>query len=374
MPILELAWLAWIAAAVFAAWLSPAWLRPWLIGGIALLYLALHDLPSALILLLMAGLTYGSGARAARKGLGTAAAAVLILGMLVVFKVAASPSLGLAMPLGMSYYTFRCLHYLLERLKQNLPRHTVGEFAAYLFFLPTLIAGPIHRFPEFHRDHRRARFSMEHLSAGFERILYGYAKILLLANFLIAQRLAPAISALEGDWPWGSAYLGMLAGGFTGYLMFAGYSDVAIGAARLMGYRVIENFDNPFASRNIVEFWRRWHISLTSWVREYLYTAVFALTRRPYLAAMVALMAIAVWHEFSWRYVIWGLAHGAAVALCQWYQRRRTERGVAPEGSRLGRGVAWFVTFHFIILSFVVVQHDAAGAIEVFSTLIGVAR
>ena len=374
MPIFELSWLAGIAAAVLAAWLSPTWLRPWLIGGIALTYLSLQDLPSALMLLLMAGLTYWSGARAGHRGLGTVAAAVLILGILVIFKVAANPSFGLAMPLGMSYYTFRCVHYLLEQLKQNLPRHTVGEFAAYLFFLPTLIAGPIHRFPEFHRDHRRARFSMQHLSEGFERILYGYAKILLLANFLIAQRLTPIISALESDWAWGSAYLGMLAGGFTGYLMFAGYSDVAIGTARLMGYRVIENFNNPFASRNIVEFWRRWHISLTSWVREYLYTAVFALTRRPYLAAMIALLAIALWHEFTWRYVIWGLAHGAAVALCQWYQRRRTERGVALAGSRVGGGVAWLVTFHFVMLSFVLVQHDTERALEVYGTLIGVGR
>jgi alginate O-acetyltransferase complex protein AlgI len=373
MPILELAWLGWIAAAVLAAWLAPGWLRPWLAAGIALSWLALHDLPSAVILLLMAALTYGSGGRSGRFGLGTASAAVLILGALVVFKTAASPAFGLAIPLGLSYYTFRCVHYLLERIKQNLPRHTLSEFAAYLFFLPTLIAGPIHRFPEFHRDLRRARFSPEHLSAGFERMLYGYAKILLLANFLVTQKLLPQIASLEDGWPWGAAYLGMLAGGFTGYLMFAGYSDVAIGAARLMGFRVIENFDNPFASRNIVEFWRRWHISLTSWVREYLYTAVFSVTRRPYLAALVALLAIALWHEFSWRYVIWGLAHGVAVASCQWYQRRRTERGAAPEGGRLARGVAWFVTFHFVMLSFVVVQHDAAGALRVFRALAGLA-
>ena len=129
--------------------------------------------------------------------------------------------------------------------------------------------------------------------------------------------------------------------------------------------------DNPFASRNIVEFWRRWHISLTSWVRDYLYTAVFSVTRRPYLAAVVALLAIALWHEFSWRYVIWGLAHGAAVASCQWYQRRRADRGAPPEGSWLGRGVAWLVTFHFIMLSFVLVQHDTSGALGVFARLVG---
>ena len=323
-------------------------------------------------MLLMTALTLGSGTARGNKTLGTIAVAILLLGVLATLKIASQESAGLATPLGISYYTFRCVHYLLERMKQNLPPHTAAEFFAYLFFLPTLIAGPIHRFPEFHRDLRRSRINAEHASAGMERILYGFAKIFILVNYLLATQLEPAIARLEVDWPRLSTYLGMLAGGFTGYFLFAGYSDIAIGASRLMGFRIIENFNNPFVSRNIVQFWQRWHISLSSWVREYLYTGVFSITRRPYLAAFAAMLAIGLWHEISARYVLWGLAHGLAVATCQWYQRwHATKRSEATRSGILRPIAAWFVTFHFVMLSFVMVQHDMHGALTVYATLFG---
>ena len=376
MPILDLTWIALIVASILASWLSPVAYRPWAIATVTLLYLGLSEPPSVLFIAAMTALTIVSGSRSSQKGLGAAATIVLVMGTLAVFKLAGSEPGGLAIPLGMSYYTFRCVHYLLERVKQKLPPHTTSEFVAYMFFLPTFIAGPIHRFPEFHRDFRRTRFNAELLSAGLERILYGYAKILILANFLLSQHLKPAIDRLATDSPWAGAYLGMLAGGFTGYLLFAGYSDVAIGAARLMGFRVIENFNNPFISRNIIEFWQRWHISLTSWVRDYLYTTVFSLTRKPYVAALAAMLVIGLWHEVSARYVIWGLVHGVAILLCQWYQRRR---GQGPDGSParsgiVGRFAAWFVTFHFVMLSIVMVQYDTAGALRIYATLLGVSR
>lgn len=374
MPILDLTWITLIAASVLASWLSPVAYRPWAIAGVTLLYLGLYEPLSVLFIAAMSALTIASGSRAGQKGLGTAATIVLLMGTLAVFKVAGREPGGLAIPLGMSYYTFRCVHYLLERVKQKLPPHTTAEFLAYMFFLPTFIAGPIHRFPEFHRDFRRNRFNAELLSAGLERILYGYAKILILANFLLGQHLQPAINQLTTDSPRAGAYLGMLVGGFSGYLLFAGYSDVAIGAARLMGFRVIENFNNPFISRNIVEFWQRWHISLSSWVRDYLYTTVFSLTRKPFVAALAAMLVIGLWHEVSARYLLWGLAHGVAVALCQWYQRRRGEgSGGSPALSGIvGRSVAWLVTFHFVMLSFVLVQHDGADALRIYATLLGV--
>jgi alginate O-acetyltransferase complex protein AlgI len=374
MPILDPNWMALIAASILASWLSPVAYRPWAIASVTLLYLGLHEPPSVLFIAAMSTLTIVSGSRAGRKGLGTAATIVLLMGTLAAFKVSSGEPGGLVIPLGMSYYTFRCVHYLLERIKQKLPPHTTAEFLAYMFFLPTFIAGPIHRFPEFHRDFRRGKFSAELISAGFERILYGLAKILVLANFLLGQHLKPAIEQLAMDSPRTGAYFGMIVGGFTGYLLFAGYSDVAIGAARLMGFRVIENFNNPFISRNIIEFWQRWHISLTSWVRDYLYTTVFSLTRKPFAAAFAAMLVIGLWHEVSARYVLWGLVHGVAIALCQWYQRRRgTKSGEAPPRNGIvGRFVGWFVTFHFVMLSIVMVQYDTAEALRIYATLFGV--
>jgi alginate O-acetyltransferase complex protein AlgI len=376
MEILQLSWLGWVLASVVTCWLLPGGWRPWGIAAFALAFLAVADPPSALILAAMAAITGWAGARGGGRRIGIAAVVVLLLGVLAVFKAAASQAGGFAMPLGMSYYTFRCVHYALERFKKSLPPHTAAEFLAYLFFLPTLIAGPIHRFPEFHRDLRRTRLDGGLLSEGFERVLYGYAKILVVSGWLIQGQVQPWIAGLAPSQPWLSTYLYMLATGYMGYLTFAGYSDVAIGVARLTGFRVIENFKNPFASRNIVEFWRRWHISLTSWVRDYLYATVFSLTRKPYLAALAAMLTIGLWHEISSRYVIWGLAHGLAVAGCQWYQRQRVARADAPAGGRamLGAFAGWFVTFHFVMLSCVFVMHDFDRAMDIYRTLLTGAR
>jgi alginate O-acetyltransferase complex protein AlgI len=311
------------------------------------------------------------GSEGRRQRPGVTAVVVLLLGALAAFKVAMASG-GFALPLGMSYYTFRCVHYVLERFKKSLPPHTLSEFLAYLFFLPTILAGPIHRFPEFHRDLKRTRLGAEIVSEGLERVLYGYAKVLVVSGWLIQQQLQPWIAGLGQAHAWLSTYLYMLSAGYMGYLIFAGYSDIAIGVARLTGFRVIENFNNPFASRNIVEFWRRWHISLTSWVRDYLYATVFSLTRKPYLAALSAMLVIGLWHEVTARYVIWGLAHGLAVAGCQWYQRRRA--GGTAQSSRpramLGAFAGWFVTFHFVMLSCVFVMHDFDRAMEIYRTLL----
>jgi alginate O-acetyltransferase complex protein AlgI len=371
MQILELSWLAWIVASIIVCWALPGRWRPWGIAAFALAFLVAVDPPSAVILAAMAAVTWWSGAKGGGQRPGIAAVVVCLLGALAAFKVAMASG-GFALPLGMSYYTFRCVHYALERFKRNLPPHTLAEFVGYLFFLPTLAAGPIHRFPEFHRDLRRTRLHAELVSEGFERVLYGYAKVLVVSGWLIQQQFRPWISGFAPDHAWLSTYLQMLSAGFTGYLTFAGYSDVAIGAALLTGFRVIENFNNPFASRNIVEFWRRWHISLTSWVRDYLYAPVFSLTRRPYLAALAAMLVIGLWHEVTARYVIWGLAHGVAVAGCQWYQRQRS--GAAAPASRpramLGAFAGWIVTFHFVMLSFVLVTNDLDRAMDIYRTLL----
>ena len=370
MQVLELSWLGWIVTSIIVCWALPRRWRPWGIAAFALAFLVVTDPPSAAILSVMAAITWWSGARGGGRP-GVTAVVVLLLGALAAFKVAMASG-GFALPLGMSYYTFRCVHYVLERFKKSLPPHTLSEFLAYLFFLPTILAGPIHRFPEFHRDLRRTRLGAEIVSEGFERVLYGYAKILVLSGWLIQQQLQPWIAELGQTHDWLSTYLYMLSAGYMGYLTFAGYSDIAIGAARLTGFRVIENFNNPFASRNIVEFWRRWHISLTSWVRDYLYATVFSLTRKPYLAALSAMLVIGLWHEVTARYVIWGLAHGLAVAGCQWYQRRRAAVTAQPSRPRamLGAFAGWFVTFHFVMLSCVFVMHDFDRAMDIYRTLL----
>jgi alginate O-acetyltransferase complex protein AlgI len=369
MSVLDSEWLVWILGLVLGSRVAPPSWRPLVIAGITLVAVALHDIVSASLLAAMALVTTATGRSTRESGLNMriAAVIVLLLGALAAFKVMRNQDVVSVMPLGMSYYTFRCVHYLLERLKRRLPPHTLAEFLAYIFFLPTFSAGPIHRFGQFHRDLRRPPQPTSLFFEGLERILYGYAKIIIVANFLVERHLRTLAATVADSSPRLGAYLDMLAGGFNGYLQFAGYSDIAIGAALLCGFRVMENFNNPFGARNIINFWQRWHISLTSWVRDYLYTSVFSVTRRPYLAALVTMLAIGLWHEISWRYVIWGLAHGVAVALCQTYQRRFA--GPAPS-TAFGTAVSWFATFHFVMLSFVLVQHDFSSALALYRLLL----
>ena len=367
MTVFDPLWLAWIAGFVLCARASPSAVRPFAMAGLTLVFIAETDIVSAIILTAMTLVTSRFGLRA---GAGFAVIGTVIatfLGALAAFKLTRNDELGVVMPLGMSYYTFRCIHYLLERLKQRLPPHSFAEFLSYMFFMPALTAGPIHRFGQFHRDLRRPHPLSSQVSEGLERVLYGYAKIVILANFVVEQLMRDASASLTEAAPRASAYIDMLAGGFNGYLQFAGYSDIVIGVALLSGFRIIENFNNPLAARNIIEFWQRWHISLTSWVREYLYTSVFSLTRRPYFAALLTMLAIGLWHEISWRYVIWGLAHGLAVAGCQLYRKIRAKPATTRFGST---AVAWFATFHFVMLSFVLVQHDFSGALAVYRLLI----
>lgn len=367
--------------AVVGHWLLPQNLaRLWLIaltGGFVLVY----SPASAAILVVFTLATYYL-AQAERhlgaKILVVGAAIVAVLGLYKARIAAdlASGMLGVAIPLGLSYYALRCIHYLAERYKGGLAPHGFIDFVSYLFFLPTLIAGPIHRFGEFQRDQRRLRWDGAKFSEGLERILYGYVKITFLANYLISIRLADYISGLADSDKALAAYLTMLRQGLNGYLQFSGYSDVAIGSALLLGYRVIENFRWPLLQKNISDFWKAWHISLSSWCREYVYMLVVSFTRRPALAVLATMLVIGLWHEASYRYILWGVYNGLGILVWQQFQ---TAKAWLPGPSlrqspwfRVGAHVlAVLVTFHFVMLGFVLVLQPSVGqAFEVYRTML----
>jgi alginate O-acetyltransferase complex protein AlgI len=306
---------------------------------------------------------------------------MLIVGLLAWFKarLAADISgnvLGVAIPLGLSYYALRCIHYLVERYKVSLPPHDFVDFVSYLFFLPTLIAGPIHRFADFVRDQRRMRWDSEKFSVGLERILYGYVKITFLANYLVSNRLAHYVADLGDDRVSLAAYLTMLQQGLNGYLQFAGYSDIAIGCGLLLGYRVMENFRWPLLQKNISDFWKAWHISLSSWCREYVYMLVVSFTRRPALAVLATMLVIGLWHEASLRYVVWGAYNGLGIVVWQRFQSAKARLPEWPflqaQGFRLtAHALAVLVTFHFVMFGFVLVlQPTIAAAIDFYRTML----
>jgi D-alanyl-lipoteichoic acid acyltransferase DltB (MBOAT superfamily) len=212
-------------------------------------------------------------------------------------------------------------------------------------------------------------------SLGIERILLGYVKIVVLANQLVNVNMQAYIASIDPSREWLIAYLEMLAYGFNGYLQFAGYSDIAIGFALLLGYRVMENFNWPFLARNISEFWKRWHISLSNWCRNYIYMVVTSISRKPTLAILLSMLVLGLWHEISLRYVLWGVYHGVGIALWQLWKRSSighargsvTSDGPGVSGGdgsysavsrMLLHGLAVLTTFHFVMLSFVILRHE----------------
>lgn len=238
----------------------------------------------------------------------------------------------LVVPLGMSYFTFRILHYVIERSRNNLPAHDFNDYLAYLFFLPTLLVGPIHRFPQFVEDRHSSSWSADKISYGLERILIGYFKVTVIGNYLLSNLTSDWVADVHAQSETLGYYLEAVRGSLNLYVQFSGFSDVAIGFSLMLGYRIMENFRFPFLQKNIVEFWRCWHISLTSWSREYIFMTVLSLSRNPYLATLSSLVVIGIWHEVSLRYVAWGLYHGIGILICmQWGKFKQKAKLPTPK-------------------------------------------
>jgi alginate O-acetyltransferase complex protein AlgI len=382
MIVQSFGWATWMFAAVAGYWLTPSWFgRFWLIA-LTIAFLMIVSMESAMILCLFAIGTYFLARSRHRLGakLLLAGAGVMALFIWYKLRVAADLSSGLAslaVPLGLSYYALRCIHYIVERYKGNLPAHDFVDFVSYLFFLPTLIAGPIHRFAEFQRDSRRLRWDTEKFSEGLERILYGYVKITFIANFLVYQRLGLYIADLPPESAQLAAYLTMIQKGLNGYLLFSGYSDIAVGFALLLGYRVMENFRWPLLKPNIAEFWKSWHISLSSWCRDYVYMLVVSFTRRPALGVIAAMLAIGLWHEISHRYILWGIYNGLGIVAWQQFQglKQRLPAIAAMNQPWMGKlcyTLSVLLTFHFVMVGFVIVQQPTlADSWAFFQKLLG---
>lgn len=358
----ELNWILVYSALglVPAAWLLP---ERWQLPAVSILtgsFLLVFSPLSALSLFVTASLSYGLF----RMRMLTPAWRVVLaigqsVGVWAVFKSEWPLQLGwqstIGIPLGLSYYTFRQIHYAIERFKQTLPVHTFVDYLTYLFFLPTLLIGPINRFPDFYRDSRRRRWDAILFSVGLERILYGYAKIIIIGNMLLTVRLGDLIIYLQPDHPALATYLSVVRFAVNAYVQFAGFSDVAIGLSLLIGIRVQENFQSPFLAPNLNEFWKRYHISLSSWCRDYIFTPLLSLTRRPVLATLGAMLVLGLWHQWSSHYLAWGALQGIGVLV--WHRFGQIRSQPIDFAGRQWIGI--LVTFHYFCLSCILIQKDS---------------
>jgi alginate O-acetyltransferase complex protein AlgI len=266
-------------------------------------------------------------------------------------------NLKLLLPIGLSFHIFQSLSYVIEvyRGKQAAERH-LGIYALYVLFFPQLVAGPIerpqHLLPQLHQVFE---YNFSRIVDGATLMLWGFFK-----KLVIADQLAVVVDQIYGDlenMPPAAIVIAVILFSYQLYCDFSGYSDIAIGSARVMGIELMRNFERPYASRTIAEFWRRWHISLSNWLRDYLFYPL-ALSEfgspkfRVYYATIVTFILIGLWHGANWTFVLLGLTHGIYLVVGQ---ATREIRNTVVEWVGLARFPrlhhAWQIVFTFILVS-----------------------
>jgi alginate O-acetyltransferase complex protein AlgI len=301
-----------------------------------------------------------------------AALVALLLGFKLTFEGSS-----VAAPLGLSYFVFKLLHYTIEVARGRFAPAPPAALARWLCLFPVFVAGPIERWDSF-RDGHTERLSRDDLEFGLTRIVHG-----LIAKFVVAEMVGTRLMALVPfatldaslpaipAWRLWAALFGV---GVYVYFDFSGYSSMGLGAARLLGWRLAENFDRPWLSTNVGEWWRRWHISLSGWCRDYVYLPVLGLTRRPIVSGYASMLIMASWHHLSVNWLLWGLYHGSCLGIFQlWQQLKRRKKWRRTPG--LAERIALrIVTAMVIVASYAFTTTNALGPVvglEALCALVG---
>lgn len=217
------------------------------------------------------------------------------------------------LPLGISFFTFQTMSYTIDVYRGNIKaNHNIIDFATYVTLFPQLIAGPIVRYIDIHKQLQHRTQNISQFSEGVERFIIGLAKKMIIANNL-AYVADAAFEMPLNDLSTLAAWIGIMAYTFQIYFDFSGYSDMAIGLGKMFGFDFLENFNYPYISKSIREFWRRWHISLSTWFRDYLYISLGGNRKgntRTYINLTIVFLITGLWHGASWNFIFWGAFHG----------------------------------------------------------------
>jgi D-alanyl-lipoteichoic acid acyltransferase DltB (MBOAT superfamily) len=277
-------------------------------------------------------------------------------------------ALSIALPIGISFFTFESMSYVIDVYRGHIEPHpSYSEYLAFVAFFPHLVAGPIVRprdlLPQLAAP---ARFDPKEGSEGLFLIAVGLVKKIVIGDYLALNLIdrvfdAPLrFSALE-------CYAAALGYSVQIYCDFSGYTDIAIGSALLLGVRFPKNFDAPYRAENIVDFWRRWHISLSTWLRDYLYVSLGGNRRgrlRTYVNLLVTMLLGGLWHGANYTFVVWGGLHGIALAVTRLVRDLRPR--AEAERSRLFSPLRVFLTFHFVTATWILFRADSFDSAWVF--------
>ena len=315
------------------------------------------------------------------------AAVVVNIGLLAFFKYAgfvfdnlrrvpalsSLPVLQIVLPIGISFYTFQALSYVLDVYRGEVQaQKNPITFGAYVTLFPQLIAGPIVRYSDVERELHSRTHRMDDINAGTRLFLCGLAKKVLLANSAGAaweyfRDIPVAQQTTLGAW------LGLIFFTFQIYFDFSGYSDMAIGLGRILGFHFPENFNYPFIARTVSDYWRRWHMTLTSWFRAYVYIPLGGNRRgvgRTYLNMLIVWLLTGLWHGAAWNYILWGLFFFVVLALERAFLGKLLQRAPAVVGHVWTLAIAVF-SFYLFVFDGSVATLDLSHALSYGAAMFG---
>jgi D-alanyl-lipoteichoic acid acyltransferase DltB (MBOAT superfamily) len=269
----------------------------------------------------------------------------------------------IVLPVGISFFTFMAISYVVDAYRGEFEPTTLEKFAVYLSFFPHLVAGPIVRpselIPQIEkpRDPRRVD-----TSRAFYLIATGLFKKVVIANYL-ASSIVDEVFAAPGQHSSLEILIAVYAYAVQIYADFSGYTDIAIGIALLLGFTFPQNFDSPYAAVSVQDFWRRWHMTLSRWLRDYVYIPLGGNRRGTVLTyrnLMLTMLIGGLWHGAAWTFVVWGGLHGLALAGERWWHGRRPAPARPPSGWPRWR--ARILTFHFVCFAWIFFRSDSFGS------------
>ena len=352
----------------------------------SLVFYAFGQLQYVPLFLLSVLINYFSGrilaSAASQRKAVLALSVILNLGILCVFKYtdfliqnlnlafhSTIAATGIVLPIGISFFTFQGLSYTIDVYRD--PKSGTKDFLKlllYISFFPQLIAGPIVKYHDISEQIDSRRCTPEETAAGIRRFITGLAKKILISN--AAGYIADAVfndylHSFSGSADWRLMWLGGICYTLQIYYDFSGYSDMAIGMGHMFGFTILENFKHPYAATSIRDFWRRWHVSLSSWFREYLYIPLGGNRKgrgRAILNRMIVFFCTGIWHGANWTFVVWGLCHGLLSSL--------EGAGIIPaeklQRTRAGRLLGRIYTLLAVMLLFVIFRADSLGDAALF--------